>query len=114
MIIWIDAQISPIIAPWLSENFGIEAKALRALGLRDASDMEIFAAAKQAGAAVLTKDSDFLDIQDRLGSPPQIVWITCGNTSNAALKEILAVTMRKAIELLQRGESLVEIGDIQP
>ncbi|MGZ8243050.1 DUF5615 family PIN-like protein [Methylomagnum sp.] len=113
MIIWIDAQVSPIIAPWLSENFDIEAKAVRELGLRDASDMQIFEAAKRAGAAVFTKDSDFLEIQDRLGSPPQIIWVTCGNTSNARLKEILSIAMPQAIELLRRGEPVVEIGDIQ-
>lgn len=43
------------------------------------------------------------------GTPPQVIWITCGNTSNARLKEILMTTLPKALELLQSGEELVEI-----
>jgi predicted nuclease of predicted toxin-antitoxin system len=64
MIIWIDAQLSPSLALWINQNFsGIEAKSVRALGLRDASDMEIFSQAKNAGAKVMTKDIDFVNLQ---------------------------------------------------
>jgi predicted nuclease of predicted toxin-antitoxin system len=40
----------------------------------------------------MTKDSDFVALLDRFGPPPQVIWITCGNTSNARLKEILTIT----------------------
>ena len=46
---------------------------------------------------------------DRFGPPPQVIWVTCGNTSNARLKEILTIVFPKAIQLAQAGESLVEI-----
>src|SRR2546430_2354605 len=39
----------------------------------------------------------------------QLIWIRCGNTSNAQLREILASTPADAVGLLQAGESLVEI-----
>ena len=54
---------------------------LRDLGLRDAEDEEIFQAAKAAGAVVLTKDADFRHLLDRFGPPPQVLWLTRGNTS---------------------------------
>lgn len=57
----------------------------------------------------MTKDSDFVDLVDRLGSPPQIIWLTCGNTSNARLQEILSKTLPEAVNLLRTGETLVEI-----
>lgn len=114
MTLWVDAQLSPSIATWISTTFGIEAIALRDLGLRDAEDYEIFEAAKARNAIVLTKDSDFVDLVDRLGAPPQIIWLTCGNTSNARLREILGETLPRALELLAAGETLVEIsGDRQ-
>jgi len=87
--IWIDAHLSPAIATWITDTFGITAFALRDLGLRDAEDHEIFGAAKAQGVIFMTKDSDFVDLVERLGSPPQIIWLTCGNTSNARLREIL-------------------------
>ena len=112
MTIWVDAQMSPAIAAWLSSNFSVNAIAIRDLGLRDAEDKEIFEAARRENAIVMTKDNDFVLLLDRLGAPPQVVWVTCGNTSNARLKEILTDTLPKALELLNLGEELVEINAI--
>jgi predicted nuclease of predicted toxin-antitoxin system len=112
MTIWIDAQMSPAIAAWVSSNFAVSALAIRDLGLRDAEDEEIFQVARREGAIVMTKDSDFVLLLDRLGPPPQVIWVTCGNTSNARLKEILTNTLPKALELLTSGERLVEINAI--
>lgn len=43
MIIWLDAQLSPSLAAWLNRNFdNIEVNSVRALGLRDSSDIEIY------------------------------------------------------------------------
>lgn len=107
--IWVDAHLSPAIATWITNTFGVTAVALRDLGLRDAEDLEIFEAAKDQGVIVMTKDSDFVDLVDRLGAPPQIIWLTCGNTSNARLREILGSVLPAALELLRSGEQLVEI-----
>jgi predicted nuclease of predicted toxin-antitoxin system len=109
MTIWVDAHLSPAIATWITSTYGVEAIALRDLGLRDAEDPEIFEVAKAQEAIVMTKDSDFVDLVDRLGAPPQIIWLTCGNTSNGRLREILRETLPKALELLAAGEILVEI-----
>ena len=110
MRLWIDAQLPPGLAKWITDNFAsIEATAVRDLGLRDAEDQVIFFSARQADAAVMTKDSDFLELQERLGAPPKIIWVTCGNTSKARLIEILSMSLQKAVELLEDGEILVEI-----
>jgi predicted nuclease of predicted toxin-antitoxin system len=50
VILWIDAQLSPALARWMSETFGVTAHAVRDLGLRDAKDLPIFHAAREAGA----------------------------------------------------------------
>lgn len=66
--------------------------------------------AKAAGDVILmTKDRDFIELVERYGSPPQVIWLTCGNTSNDRLKEIMTATLPNAIELLRSGESVVEI-----
>jgi predicted nuclease of predicted toxin-antitoxin system len=109
MRIWVDAQMSPAIATWITNNYAVSAVAIRDLGLRDAEDKVIFEAARQEKAVVMTKDSDFALLLDRLGPPPQVIWVTCGNTSNARLKEVLTNTLPKALDLLNSGEKLVEI-----
>jgi len=98
MKIWIDAQLPPSLANWLTATFSIEAAALRDLGLRDARDLEIFEAARAENAVIMAKDSDFIDLVCRLGAPPQILWLTCGNVTNRNLRQMLRVTLPDAIE----------------
>ena len=46
-------------------------------------------AAREAGAIVMTKDGDFIELLAQHGSPPQVVWVTCGNTSNERLRRLV-------------------------
>jgi predicted nuclease of predicted toxin-antitoxin system len=82
MKIWIDAQLPPTLANWLTTTFDLEAVALRDLSLRDAKDIDIFEAARAENAVIMTKDSDFIDLVCRLGVPPRILWLTCDNVTN--------------------------------
>jgi predicted nuclease of predicted toxin-antitoxin system len=109
VILWIDAQISPRLRPWIGRRFAVETEHVRDLGLREAEDREIFDRAHTVGLVVLTKDEDFVDLVRRLGTPPQVLWLRCGNMSNARLKAILARTLPDALELLRQGEAVVEI-----
>lgn len=109
MKVWIYAQLPPTLANWLTETFGLDASALRDLGLRDAQDTDIFAAARAENVVIITKDSDFIDLVCRLGSPPQILWLTCGNFTNRNLRQLLTATLSDALEQLRQGEMIVEI-----
>ena len=94
MTLWLDAQISPRLAPWIRDAFGLDIVHVRDLGLREAEDLDVFNSAREADAIVITKDRDFVELSGRLGSPPKVIWITCGNTSNARLRTILSKTLR--------------------
>jgi predicted nuclease of predicted toxin-antitoxin system len=107
--VWIDAQFSPALAPWLADRFGIEAHHLKELNLVQASDPEIFSAARIADAVLVTKDRDFIDLANRHGAPPRLIWVTCGNTSNREMRRVLDQTFATACELLASGEAMVEI-----
>ncbi|MCE0733357.1 DUF5615 family PIN-like protein [Halomonas sp. G15] len=113
MILWVDAQLSPHLAPWITEQLGLEAYSARWLGYRDASDEEIFAAARQADAVVLTKDRDFPELLERHGPPPRVIWVTMGNTTNARMRDVLQRLLPTALKLLDKGECLVELSDRQ-
>ena len=95
----------------MSETLGITAHAVRHLGLRDAKDLTIFYAAREAGAVIMSKDSDFVLLLERFGPPPQILWVTCGNTSKARLRDVLRKSFPEAMSRLEQGEPLVEISD---
>ena len=53
MIFWLDAQLPPSLAPWLTQAFGVEAYSLRYIGLHTAEDGDIFDRARRAGDVVL-------------------------------------------------------------
>lgn len=111
MTLWIDAQLSPALAVWIRERYDIVAMPVAALGLRDASDGQIFRAGREARAVVMTKDADFVRLVEQHGPPPQVLWVTVGNTSNARMKEVLEETLMPALALLRSGEPLVELRD---
>ena len=71
-------------------------------------------AAREQAVTEMSKDADFVKLLDQLGPPPTIIWITCGNTSNAHLRDLLSSALRRAIEMIDSGESLVEISDLRP
>jgi predicted nuclease of predicted toxin-antitoxin system len=57
----------------------------------------------------MTKDSDFIDLVCRLGTPPQIIWLTCGNVTNRNLQQLLTAIVPDAFDRLGQGEPIVEI-----
>lgn len=110
MIIWVDAQISPAVSAWINRTqSSIQAKSVRSLNFLHASDKEIFSAAKDANAVILTKDQDFYQLLTQLGPPPQILWLTCGNSSTRYLCSLLEKALPLAADLLRKGEPIVEI-----
>ena len=110
MKFWIDAQLPPLLAEWMSAQFNVEAFSLRTLGLRDASDAVIFQAAQQQGIVIISKDSDFIELVSRYGPPPQLIWVTCGNVTNRQLQIVFNKTFAESLELLEAGQVMVEIG----
>jgi len=82
---------------------------MRALNLRGADDGVIFQKAREQKAILMSKDADFVKLLERFGSPPQIIWITAGNTSNARMRKILSNHFPTISEMLISGEPLIEI-----
>ncbi len=111
MILWLDAQLPPSLARWMTATFGVSASAVRDHGLRDSDDSVIFEAARQAGAVMVSKDADFVDLVQRLGSPPQLIWVTCGNVSNERLEQVFADAFPATKALIEAGAPIVEIAD---
>jgi predicted nuclease of predicted toxin-antitoxin system len=111
--VWVDAQLPPALAKWLRELGESRAAHVQDLGLLTAEDSEIFERARQAGAVVVTKDSDFVQLQERFGPPPRLIWLTCGNRSNRALKELMVRRWPRIRDLLNAGEILIEINDLR-
>ena len=109
MTIWLDAHLSPAVARWLTQTFSLTALPVRDVGFRDAEDEESFFAARKSADIVMTKDADFVTLVRRNGSPPKVIWLTCGNTSDAALRALLAAKFQEPLETLDGGADFVEL-----
>lgn len=101
--VWVDAQLPPALAGWLRDLGESQAAHVQDLGLLSAEDLEIYEKARLADAVVITKDSDFIQIQDRKGPPPRILWLTCGNRNNRFLKDLIVRSWPRVKDLLSAG-----------
>jgi len=106
----IDAQLPPLLAVWLQEA-GHEAVHVRDIGLREADDGAIWDHAMQTGAAIVTKDEDFVARAAHAAdsAPPVIVWLRVGNTTNQALRTWLQTRLSGTLELAENGHRLIEV-----
>ena len=62
---------------------------VRAEGLDEADDIEIWQFAKDNGYTIVSKDGDFLDVGLLRGAPPKLIWLRCGNTSTSNIESVL-------------------------
>ena len=109
--LWLDMQLSPILAKWIQNNFGIKTFSSYELFINNEKDEVIFLnAKKKANVILVSKDHDFVDMVDRLQPPPKLIWLTMGNCSNNQMKIILEKTLISAInELLSTPTTIIEI-----
>ena len=83
---------------------------MRDLNLQAEVDTDLFEKAAKEKVIFISKGKDFAELVQRLGPPPHVIWLTCGNTSEQRLTEVFAEHLESAIEMIERGgEPLVEI-----
>lgn len=111
-VYWIDANLPPKAANWLSDSFGIAAFHVGSLDFLSTNDNEIFDKAKSLDQKVIiiSKDEDFVDVVLRKKAPPYIIWLTAGNLTNERLKIVLLANLEAAVaQLVIPGNSFIEI-----
>jgi len=62
---------------------------VREIGMREATDTEIWEYAKAHGFVIVSKDSDFQARSLLYGSPPKFIWLRVGNCPFKTIEESL-------------------------
>ena len=106
-----DQNISPKIIKQL-DGFFQEAKQVKHVGLEDASDSAIFEFAKANDFAIVTFDSDFVDLNVIRGIPPKIIWLKTGNMITKAIAFLLSINNELIKEFLEPDQYKNEILEI--
>jgi predicted nuclease of predicted toxin-antitoxin system len=104
----IDAQLPPGLAQRLTA-LGYPSEHVNRIGLRVATDDEIWRHAAGTGATLVTKDEDFVALADREPVGPQVVWVRLGNISNDALWQAINPQLDEIVQALNAGEKIVEV-----
>mgnify|MGYP001163328893 CR=1 FL=1 len=109
--IWIDTNISPIIAKWVAERTGLAVKSSYSLSLHHLTDKEVYENAKAQGQVILiSKDADFPELINRLGYPPKLISIKIGNMGSRQLWERIHAGVVEGVKILMDSDiAIVEI-----
>ncbi len=81
------------------------------LNMDDAEDSDIRNYAGQNGYVLISKDEDFVGCLGSMSQCPQFIWIRIGNCKNRKLIHTILEKLPIAIELLNAGNSMVEISE---
>ena len=109
MNILLDQNISFRVARLLSNTFE-NVKQVKEISLVDASDLEIWNYAFNNKYTIITFDSDFIDLANLKGSPPKIIWLRFGNSSNLNIANKLISNSKVINEFILNSEfSFLEI-----
>lgn len=109
--IWLDCNISPIIAKWINEETNLTAKSAFILGLHGLLDEEIYLKAKQQGnVIIISKDSDIRQLITRFGAPPKMIELISGNMDNRLLWKFMKIKIERLVKrLIKEGTDIITL-----
>ncbi|MEP7143617.1 MAG: DUF5615 family PIN-like protein [Ferruginibacter sp.] len=98
---WIDMNLPPSLAAWLTDNFSVVAKSFVELNFQTTEDAEVFKEASLYSSVIVitTKDYDFVNISSEPGGRPRVLYLNIGNVTNKQLKEILRIHFSQALKI---------------
>lgn len=99
-----DQNLSPRLPRLLADLYPGSVH-VRAVGLKEASDAEIWEYAKENALTIVSKDSDFQQHSYLFGAPPKFVWVRVGNCPVATIENLLR-THSAALHTFDQDEML--------
>jgi predicted nuclease of predicted toxin-antitoxin system len=88
-------------------SLGYHAEHVSRVGLRAATDDEIWTYAKQHEMVLICKDEDFASAVWRSETEPQVLWVRLGNTTTAYCGAHSRMCCRKYFGRLRPGSALL-------
>ncbi len=110
MKLLLDQNLSRRLLPDLIKYFPASTQ-VQLASLDRADDADIWSHAKQHGFVIVTKDADFAELALLRGYPPKVIWLNCGNVSNAVVRRTLldnAETIQHFIASVENGVLEIE------
>lgn len=84
MKLLLDQNLSRRLLPGLAPLFP-GTNQVQLLGMETETDSALWQFAKANGFAIVTKDSDFVEMSALYGQPPKVIWLNLGNVANTVV-----------------------------
>ncbi len=94
-----DQNISFRITTYFKDSYQV-----KQLGLENKTDLEIWEFSKNNNYAIVTFDSDFIDMANLKGCPPKIIWLRFGNSTTKEIIKILKQKEQLIFEFINNEE----------
>ncbi|MGQ0658373.1 MAG: DUF5615 family PIN-like protein [Chromatiales bacterium] len=109
MKLLLDENLSRRLLPFLLSAYPDSTQVALA-GLERASDRDVWEFARANAFVIVSRDSDFYELSQLHGAPPQVIWLRTGSVPNAVVARLL-VDHQAEIErlLLVEGRACVEL-----
>jgi predicted nuclease of predicted toxin-antitoxin system len=104
----VDNQLPPALARFIQFDLRAEATHVADLGLRDATDAEVWAYATATDSILISEDEDFVSMF--LNKPTaRLVWVRIGNCRRVFLLDVFRSIWPRIIERLEDRDRFIEI-----
>jgi predicted nuclease of predicted toxin-antitoxin system len=104
----LDVHLPPALAAGI-RSAGHECDEARKLIAPHSSDTAIADLANKLGAAVVSKDSDFVDLAVRRVLGTALVWIRIPNTPADELRDAILPQLPSIVARIEAGEFIIEV-----
>jgi predicted nuclease of predicted toxin-antitoxin system len=104
----VDNQLPPALARFIQTEFKLRAVHVIDVGLRDASDAEIWSYVSRSDSILISKDEDFANMVLRVPTA-KLIWVRFGNCRKAFLLDLFQRMWSRILERIESGDRLIEI-----
>ena len=104
----VDNQLPPALARFINAEFGCEGTHVIDVGLRDASDAELWQYASVNKFVLVSKDEDFTHMVLR-DENAYLIWVRVGNCRRSFLLELFCRLWPHLMQRLESGDRFIEI-----
>ena len=104
----VDNQLPPALARFIGSEFDCSSLHVIDIGLRNASDAEIWRYCSKSQSVLISRDEDFASMA--LQAPTaKLIWVRIGNCRKEFLLDVFRQVWPRLLHQLQSGAGIVEL-----
>jgi predicted nuclease of predicted toxin-antitoxin system len=104
----VDNQLPPALARFIQDELKCSAIHVVDVGMRDASDAEVWSYASQTQSILISKDEDFANMVLQVPTA-KLIWVRVGNCRKTFLLDLFRQMWPRILQRLDGGDRVIEL-----